>query len=104
MKKENRSGQIRSGFKENPGRLSSEDDTCVMYVVKLPSATNHCVELLYCNECGHTTPDTSSAYCPQCGREVVSVIDNMYSCDALKYAHDAGFDEGYEAAMEERNG
>ena len=68
MKKENRIGQIRSGFKENPGRISSENDTCVMYVVKLPSVTNHCVELLYCNECGHTTPDTSSAYCPQCGR------------------------------------
>ena len=104
--KENRSGcDRRSGFKENPGRLSSEAETCVMYRVKLPGADpKRCVELLYCNKCGQATPDTSSVYCPKCGREVASVINTSYSCDALKYAHDTGFDEGYEAAMEERDG
>ncbi|SDR69139.1 hypothetical protein SAMN04489857_0672 [Parafannyhessea umbonata] len=68
-------------------------EPCVMYRIKLPGADpKRCVGLLCCNKCGHVTPDTSSVYCPKCGREVASVINTSYSCDALKYAHDTGFD------------
>ena len=77
--------------------------TCEMYAVRLVGGRDDAIRryLLLCGNCGYTTNDTACAYCPGCGARVTGVCDDGDECDALRWAHDSGFDEGYEAAREE---
>ena len=70
-------------------------------VALLGGAADRQRHLLLCGNCGYTTNDVACVFCPGCGAKVESVADDGDECDALTYAHDAGFDEGYQAAQEE---
>jgi hypothetical protein len=43
-------------------------------------------------------------FCPNCGAQVTSIEDDGDECDALRYAKETGFDEGYQAARDEMEG
>lgn len=78
------------------------DKSCTMYRVTMSGgATSRPRYMLYCDACGYTTNDYACKYCPNCGAKVESVTNNGDECDALTYAHDSGFDEGYQAAQDE---
>ena len=73
---------------------------CEMYRVEISGP----VYGLLCGNCGGLTLDVGTKACPHCGAEVAHIEDDGDSFAAwggLRYAHDVGFDEGYQAAMEE---
>lgn len=73
---------------------------CEMYVVKVSAG----ISGLMCGNCGGLTLNTDAAYCPHCGAKVANVEDDGDSFEgwgSMRYAHDVGFDEGWQAAMEE---
>ena len=82
--------------------MSDRNVSCTMFRVSMTGgAADRQRHLLLCDNCGYTTNDTACEFCPGCGAKVESVKDDVCECDALTYAHDAGFDEGYQAAMDE---
>lgn len=80
-------------------------DTCEMYALTVSGgASGRDRRELLCGNCGFTTIETACVFCPNCGAQVASVEDDGDECDALKYARETGFDEGYQAAREEMEG
>lgn len=58
--------------------------------------------VLVCCSCGAMTANPSPRYCSECGAMVAEVVDQSDVEEAaMAYAHDVGFDEGYESAMQE---
>ena len=73
--------------------------TCNMQRVSITDNTR----ALMCDQCGAVTFELDSRFCPTCGARVGCVTDagrDVYEA-ATAYAHDVGFDEGYDSAMQE---
>lgn len=74
---------------------------CEMYIVRLTDG----IDALLCGNCGAMTLNMNANFCPGCGSEVESIQDDGDEYEgidmAMRYAHDQGFDEGYESAMQE---
>lgn len=74
---------------------------CEMYLVTIYGRTNG----LLCGNCGGLALNVDSEFCPHCGAKVESVEDegdSFAEWGNMRYAHDVGFDEGYQAAMDEK--
>ena len=66
-----------------------------MYIIR--NAAGRQVALL-CGNCGHVTVEAAPFFCPCCGAQVVNVEDDGDGLTrAMIYAHDEGFNEGYQA-------
>lgn len=72
---------------------------CEMYLVRITDG----ITGIMCGNCGELTLNLDAAYCPKCGSHVESVQDDgdSFAERMIVYAHDTGFDEGYQAAFDE---
>ena len=74
-------------------------DNIEMYAVEIPGSGGR--RVLVCSGCGRVTLDDAAMFCPGCGHRVGNIVYESEELDPFRWVHDAGFDEGYAAAMDE---